>query len=388
MNPQDHLLIFGAGTRAAAFSALRAGLRPWCADLFQDADLQAHCPSIALPRREYPKGFLALIRQAPPGPWMYTGGLENRRSLIRKLAAVRPLWGNNSAVLAVIRSPQKLAGIFARAGFSFPSFYCRPQDIPKPGRWLIKPFKGSGGTGITFYAKRAKKRNSTERKHFFFQEFIDGDSCAAAYVSDGRKACLLGVTRQLVGEPWLHAAPFHYCGSVGPLSLSDNLRQTLERCGNTLVEASGLKGLFGIDFILKGDTPWLLEINPRYTASLEVIEYGLNVPIMALHRAIFDPSARTPPISEKAVKTEWIGKGILFARQTLTFPGDGPWQGTLQNPPPVEVVPPFADIPLAGQAIAKGWPILTVFAKGNSLEECVDVLRRTTRDLDHWLFGK
>ncbi|HEV3202856.1 MAG TPA: hypothetical protein VGY77_00665, partial [Gemmataceae bacterium] len=68
MNPQDHLLIFGAGTRAAAFSALRAGLRPWCADLFHDADLQAHCPSIALTRREYPKGFLQVIRQAPPGP--------------------------------------------------------------------------------------------------------------------------------------------------------------------------------------------------------------------------------------------------------------------------------------------------------------------------------
>src|SRR5437763_9510980 len=32
----EHLLILGASTRAAAFSALRAGLRPSCADLFSD----------------------------------------------------------------------------------------------------------------------------------------------------------------------------------------------------------------------------------------------------------------------------------------------------------------------------------------------------------------
>ena len=31
------LILAGAITRAAAFSAIRAGLRPWCVDLFADA---------------------------------------------------------------------------------------------------------------------------------------------------------------------------------------------------------------------------------------------------------------------------------------------------------------------------------------------------------------
>ncbi len=50
MASPQHLLIFGASARAAAFSALRAGLQPWCADLFADADalrfkgvLHDHC---------------------------------------------------------------------------------------------------------------------------------------------------------------------------------------------------------------------------------------------------------------------------------------------------------------------------------------------------------
>ena len=40
--PHD-LLIFGASCRAAAFSALRCGLRPHCADYFGDRDLAAVC---------------------------------------------------------------------------------------------------------------------------------------------------------------------------------------------------------------------------------------------------------------------------------------------------------------------------------------------------------
>ncbi len=45
----DHdVLIFGASTRAAAFSAVRCGLRPHCADYFADRDLAAICPVGAL----------------------------------------------------------------------------------------------------------------------------------------------------------------------------------------------------------------------------------------------------------------------------------------------------------------------------------------------------
>ena len=36
MDESNRLLLFGASTRAAAFSALRAGLKPWCVDLFAD----------------------------------------------------------------------------------------------------------------------------------------------------------------------------------------------------------------------------------------------------------------------------------------------------------------------------------------------------------------
>src|SRR5712692_1581547 len=100
----DNLLIFGASVRAAAGSALRAGLRPWCADLFADADLCLRCPAMKLPGR-YPDGFLQLIDVELPGPWMYTGGLENRVLLVQRMARRRPLWGDDRSALLVARHP-------------------------------------------------------------------------------------------------------------------------------------------------------------------------------------------------------------------------------------------------------------------------------------------
>src|SRR5947209_6990668 len=99
------VLIVGASARAAAFSALRAGMRPWCIDLFADADLQARCPVKALNSDNYPDGFARAMRQGPPGPWLYVGGLENRPALVVKLARERTLWGNDANVLSVVRTP-------------------------------------------------------------------------------------------------------------------------------------------------------------------------------------------------------------------------------------------------------------------------------------------
>src|SRR6516164_4132875 len=91
----EHLLIFGASARAAAFSALRAGLRPWCADLFADADLQCRCPATRIEGGQYPDTLVEMSRNAPPGPWMYTGGLENHPALVGRITKRHPLWGND-----------------------------------------------------------------------------------------------------------------------------------------------------------------------------------------------------------------------------------------------------------------------------------------------------
>ncbi len=379
------VLIVGASTRAAGFSARRAGLWPWCADLFQDADLRARCATLPLPPGRYPDSLVQAARQAPPGPWLYTGALENRPALVRQLARRRPLWGNDAPVLALVRSPRWVADTLAAAGIACPALSLEPPEGGRSRRWLVKKLASAGGAGIAFHTGRGA---APPRKRVYYQEYIDGEAAAAIYLGDGRRARLLGATRQLVGEPWLQAAPFHYCGSLGPLPLDKPLQQRLEVLGHILVEGSGLRGLFGVDFVLRDDVPWPVEINPRYCASIEVLEYAANFSALALHRTVFDADVPAPFLPLPLSPVGQVGKAVLFAREALTFPADGPWQAALRQSDPAHDLPAFADIPPAGQVIVQGAPILTLFARANSLSACLDALRQTAADLDHHLFGR
>jgi predicted ATP-grasp superfamily ATP-dependent carboligase len=366
MQSTDHLLIFGASARAAAFSALRAGLRPWCADLFADVDLRGRCSAMRLPGR-YPAAFLDLIQTEVPGPWMYTGGLEAHPLLIWQMEQHRPLWGNGPGVLSRIRDPEVLSRSARKAGLRAPAVSWKRQP-PTPGRWLIKPVAGSGGAGISFWSERSAKR----RGDVYLQQYIEGVPAAALYVAFADQTTLLGVSRQLVGEDWLHAPPFRYCGSIGPLAMEPGLQGRLEHLGRELAVRTGARGLFGIDGILAEDSFWPVEVNPRYTASVEVLEYATGLCAMHHHRRAFDDSVEAvPPGPAVGV----VGKAILYAREDGVFPADGPWRETLDAPASVEEMPAFADIPCAGSRMDAGRPVLTLMCREATMEACLAALR-------------
>jgi len=394
------LLILGASVRAAAFSALRAGRRPWCVDLFADADLRRHCPARRLAGR-YPGGFAAVLETAPQAPWMYTGGLENYPSLVQRLAELRPLWGNNGPVLRWVRDPFFLAEVLRAEGLACPAV--RTKGAPVAGRWLSKPLRGAGGAGVCFADRTPAAKIDTQARSAsdgmpspevipslalracvplsdraqaatFLQEYIEGESWGAIYAANGPEVRLLGATLQLVGEPWTHAAPFHYCGSIGPLQPAAELRAQMERLGQALVSRCGLRGLFGIDGIVRDGVFWPVEVNPRYSASVEVLEYATGMKALA--------SAPTEGESGGIV-----GKAILFARHNGWFPERGPWLAALEQTDPIGCLPRFADIPDPGQTLVQGRPVLTFFARADSPGDCRSELQRLGTALDREVFG-
>jgi predicted ATP-grasp superfamily ATP-dependent carboligase len=378
-NGAPDLLIVGASARAAAFSALRAGLQPWCVDRYADVDLQHRCPCIGLSERAFGLKVVRAIQHWPICPWMYVGGMENRPRLVQAITLARPLWGNNREVLALVRSPIRLGHVLTDAGLACAAVCARAEDARSEHRWLAKPVRSAGGAGIHFLSQRAQPRVNSR---FYYQQFIPGDSYSAAFVGDGRTPRLLGVTRQLIGEDWLHAGAFRYCGSLGPVSLPPATRRMVERFGEVLTNVSHLVGLFGLDFIVNDQVPFLVEVNPRYTASMELLEPGLAVPVLSLHRAAFTGSGVTPTIEIRS--DDCVGKAVYFAARALTFPHEGPWSEA-----GVEfargALPAFADIPQPGQQIAAGQPVLTFFGRGDSIAHCRSALQVTAAALDHVL---
>jgi predicted ATP-grasp superfamily ATP-dependent carboligase len=382
--PAPHLLILGASARAAAFSALRSGYQPWCVDLFADVDLQQRCTITRLAER-YPEGFQRFIEGEVPGPWLYAGGLENWPRLVERWAQHRPLWGNRETALSASRDPAHINALLRSQNMPVPALHDEGQRLPTSGRWLLKPRRSAGGIGIRFWTPR---QGVLSRRDWYLQEFIEGEPLGLLYLGGGRTARLLGMTRQLVGETWLHAAPFRYCGSIGPLAASVVHRPALDELGHLLASECFLEGLFGVDGILRGGIFFPVEINPRYTASVEVLEHASGAALLGWHSHVFThrclPSLPSPVLAWERT----IGKAILFARDDLHFPADGPWMTELRSPRPVQEMPAFADIPAAGDPIEKGKPILTFFAAADSASACEDTLRQIAADLDRWLFER
>jgi uncharacterized protein len=360
----QRLIILGASARAAAASARRAGFEPWTADLFADADLRAMVPAtVRCPVGDYPGGFREILRGAADAPWIYTGGLENHPNLIRDLSEIRPLWGNGPNVLTACRSPFRVERLLRETGFPTAEVRAAGAELPDYCRWLRKPLRGSGGQGIDFATK------PEAGDHHFYQQYLDGPSYSAVFVHARGKTRLLGVTEQLIGPvPWLNAQPFKYAGNVGPVDLGPAVRADLTRIGEVLVEACHLRGVFGADFILHHDRPHVIEINPRYTASIEVLERSLGLRALAWHRLEFDPTGLSP--GTEVVGGRWCAKAILYADREFVVPASF---AALVDVGWLDVG--FADVPIPGEVCEPGWPVLTLWAEGQNRGVCLSRLR-------------
>lgn len=382
MNDQQ-VIILGASARAAATSARRAGWTPWCVDLFADADLERIATVRQAPLDAYPHGLFDALAEAPHVPVIYTGALENWPGLIENIA--RPLWGNPPDVLRTIRDPYRWTQYLNDHEIPCPRIACA---LPADGEWLLKPRKSAGGIGVRAYAGQRFK----PRTHYL-QQRIDGDACSAVFLG----AELVGVCRQLIGVPWLNAIGYQYCGNVGPLPLeraaglvpADPSAGTSpaacwRQFGVALTDGFGLRGLFGIDAIVQDGVPWPVEINPRYTASLELFERSYRYALLTRHRAIFEEAPL--PIFPRLDPSIIWGKAILYARQSFAFPADGPWLASLEDGVDLDNTE-YADIPHAGAIIERGQPVLTMFASAATVSECETMLQEKAQALDRRLWG-
>jgi predicted ATP-grasp superfamily ATP-dependent carboligase len=373
----DRVLILGASARAAAASARRAGLDPFAIDLFADADTQQLCDCLRCPPDRYPEGLFELAKQAPPMPWMYTGGLENYPELIAGLARERELWGNGPNALGYARDPYQIAWILEYYELPGPGVRHPLTGLPPEGCWLRKRRGGSGGLGVRIATLTDFESPSSDPDGHYFQQFVPGRSMSVAFSTGGKlvwQHLMLGVTIQLVGESWLHAPPFRYAGNIGPVDLTDEITQQVRTAGDRIATHTGLRGTWGIDFVMHLESPYTIEVNPRYPASAEIIEFATGRPVLAVG------------LEDSAHPTKTVGKAIYYAPHRLTFPASGPWDDSVRHAADVWRRPDFADVPHPGEVIEAGHPVLTILTEADTEAACLARLQSRAAELDR-LFG-
>ena len=348
------IIIVGASARAAAFSAHRAGYMPYWLDQFGDEDLRRRFQGSII--SDYPKQTVALIANAPDAPFMFTGAMENHAHILEQLCAQRTLLGNPREVCSTVRDPSVLHEALRRNRVACPEIRSNASDADRRRDWLLKPLRSAGGLGTGYY-----KGQPVDERHYL-QEYLRGDSFSAVYIGSQGHCRLLGVTRQLVGLPEFHAGEFSYCGSIGPLELNDAEIRQWRHIGEVLSCEFKLKGLFGVDAIKRQGSIYPVEVNPRYTASVEVLELALGYHAIKFHH---DACHNRLPGGEERKPGHLFGKAILFAPADFTFTGC------------VQDGFTAADIPAPGTKIRQGQPILTVIVAGNSTSSIRQNLTRT-----------
>lgn len=374
----ERVLILGASARAAAASARRAGLEPFAIDLFADRDTKQICEVLCCPFEEYPEGLFRLARTAPPMPWMYTGGLENYPDLVGELAKERELWGNGSEVLRKVRDPRWLHANLNGGGYRYPVVVMPGEAVPPDGSWVYKPVRGAGGMGVRIAIDDDIQAIEEFDSQGYLQQYAGPPrfSQSAVFIERGGipmnpEDFVCSASQQLIGTSWTHGRDFQYCGTIGPVYADfPNLRRAMV----PLLKSNRLRGVWGFDFIAFDSFVMIFEVNPRYTASIEALEYSSGMCALDWGKSHFNAHGLT------------IGKAIYYAPAQFSFPGSGPWDDSLARAADVWTRPDYADIPHPGDVIEAGHPVLTILTDADTEDACLAKLKARAAELDR-LFG-
>jgi predicted ATP-grasp superfamily ATP-dependent carboligase len=366
-------LIIGASARAAAFSALRGGLRPRCADNFADRDLVAACPVDRVDTGQGADGFAVAAESVPPSPWFYTGGLENQPELVDRISRRHRLWGVGADVLRRVRDPLAVAAVLAAAGIPAPEVRLVPRGLPRDGSWLAKPLASGGGIGV----EPLLGQEIGDSPARYYQRRIQGPSFSALFIGYGGQARLVGAARQWIGG--VPGRPFAYRGGIGPWRTELATTARLRGLGDRLASAFGLVGWFGVDYVLYDGVPWPVEVNPRYTASVEIHELAAGRPLLPEHRAacegLMEPDGA--PRDEGPRRSLVVAKWIAYAPRRLVMPEIAWYRESTDGP---DAIPTVADVPAPGACIEPGEPVMTLLASGADVASCQASSSRLRRE--------
>jgi predicted ATP-grasp superfamily ATP-dependent carboligase len=366
MTRRPTVLVAGFSARALARSALSAGFDVVALDGFGDRDLLERAPRPAahvLVQPFHPHAAARLGAGITADALAYTSNLENHPAALGALAQGRALWGNSPAGLRAVRSPERVTGALRAAGLPVPRL-C--PDAPEPSRseWLVKPRRSGGGRGI-----RAGTPASPARRHEYVQEWIEGVPGSLVFLGDGRTAEPLALTRQVIGDPRFGGWGYCYVGSLlasrrHPLfEAQESLFAGAVAAAEALTAEFGLVGLNTVDFMARDGVAWPVEVNPRHSASVELIERELGASLFPWHvDAVHGAAAR--PGHDALGWAAVPGKAILYARRRCTMTGSDALLASADA----------ADVSADGTAIPAGAPVCTIFARADSGDACLAAL--------------
>ncbi|MDR2967402.1 MAG: ATP-grasp domain-containing protein [Methanobacteriaceae archaeon] len=271
--------------------------------------------------------------------------------------------------------------------------------------FIIKPLQGSGGYGVKYLNYRrnnefkAMNFNSQYSNHedsnllnlqnqyfnqkdsdFLVQEFIPGENISSSILGVKNEAKAVINSKMLTEADFGIKNSFKYCGNIAPLDINilnlfnnDNRHNpsqkkilninNINEVSEKLIANFKLLGSNGVDMIINNNSIYIIEINPRFQGTYELVENLLNINLLEAHiKACNNELVNIPKPEGYSIKK------IIFSKEKSMI-GNLSFENVY-------------DVPYEGVIIEKNQPLATVIAHENEINQAIIKLGIVTKNIE------
>jgi uncharacterized protein len=349
MSSPEYILIVASSGRMLAQAAKNAGLKPLVIDLFADLDTQCHAeafkqiPSLAeehlIPSVDY------FIEHYAVTHVVYGSGFEYYPESLRYLGTRLVVLGNLPDTFVKLHNKPVFFSSLDKLNIPYPDVCFYAPDCA--GNWLVKPMHGEGGLRIKRYHPKDRPESAV-----YWQKFQAGKQHSVLFLANGQEVQVIGFNTQ-----WTvslnEIEEFIFSGIINSCALLSDQKELITDWLKKLVPAFALKGLNSLDFIQAGDKSFVLEINPRPSASMQLYDADL------LNRHM---KASLGELTDYCLPAGYTGYQIVYAEQDVLIPEAFAW-------------PPWCmDLPVSGVMCRTGQPICSIIVHQNEAHSVINEL--------------
>ncbi len=200
---------------------------------------------------------------------VYGSGFETFPESLHFLQHRFSLSGNLPNVFEKVQNKKTFFTALAFLEIPYPETQFNYPDLCDSKTWLSKPLNGQGGIGISF--------NHSNKPDSYWQRYYDGQAGSVLFLATKENVTVFGFHRQ-----WTHATDeneFLFAGICHDDDIAKIYRERIANWLQKLVDYFDLRGLNSLDFIQTETDIFVLEINPRPSASMQLYD----APLFSMH---------------------------------------------------------------------------------------------------------
>ena len=221
-------------------------------------------------------------------------GLEKNAVAVYEILGV-PYTGNGFLALGICQNKEMTKNLLKVHGIRTPEFVAidegEPVECPFPFPAIVKPLFEDGSSGITSrsvvnstdaFEKRVAHVLKVYKQPALVEEFIDGREMQVSVLGNGSPQVLAVAELSYEGLPkhlpkicsysakWEEGSTYYkYTNPVIPADIDDEVRRKLNDISIDIFLKFEMQGYARVDFRMKGDEPYVIEVNPNPDISVD-----------------------------------------------------------------------------------------------------------------------